>query len=105
MESLDELLSFAKEDELGCLVWQRAIRTDGYGAQKFNGKSWGAHRLALFLATDELGEVCMHSCDNPLCINPSHLQWGTHSDNVADKVSKGRQARGASVLGKRATSN
>jgi hypothetical protein len=40
-----------------------------------------------------------HSCDNSLCINPAHLFAGTHADNMADVVRKGRQARGPSHKG------
>jgi hypothetical protein len=36
----------------------------------------------------------MHTCDNPPCCNPAHLFLGTDDDNVADRDTKGRQARG-----------
>jgi len=38
-------------------------------------------------------EVC-HHCDNPPCVNPSHLYVGTKQQNHDDMVRRGHQARG-----------
>jgi hypothetical protein len=38
--------------------------------------------------------VVRHTCDNRLCINPKHLIIGTHQQNVQDRVSRNRSAKG-----------
>lgn len=52
-----------------------------------------AHRLAWELANGRsipTGQVVMHSCDNPRCVNPDHLSVGSQKDNVHDAIRKGR---------------
>lgn len=83
-----------------CWLWEGACNIYGHGVfsldSEHKGTRTGAHRAAWILTYGEIpvGYVVCHRCDVPACINPEHLFLGTQADNIADKVSKGRQARG-----------
>ena len=81
-----------------CIEHKGAV-SHGDGVMKRNKKAVRAHRWSYCqhnnLDLSEIsGLVVMHSCDNRICVNPHHLVLGTHKTNCADKVAKGRQARG-----------
>ena len=49
------------------------------------------HRKLYFDAHGVLPEVVRHTCDNPRCINITHLLAGTRSDNMQDMFERNRQ--------------
>lgn len=63
-----------------------------YGRVVIKGKTKRAHRMAWEACCGPIpsGMLVCHSCDTPLCINPSHLFLGTAADNNRDKMMKGR---------------
>jgi len=86
-----------------CWNWTGHKNGPGYGkvfAKRWPGDSktynFSAHRLAYIYAYGMFpqGLLVCHHCDNPSCCNPAHLFLGTDTDNSADKVAKGRHARG-----------
>jgi hypothetical protein len=84
-----------------CWTWTGSMRGKGrmlYGRIKARGITMAAHRLSFAIAGGTFGPetVIMHTCDVPLCVNPAHLRAGTTSENVADRVQKGRSASGES---------
>lgn len=43
------------------------------------------------------GMDACHSCDNPRCVNPQHIWPGTHRENIADCVKKGRARKNTAL--------
>jgi HNH endonuclease len=87
----------------GCWNWAAGVDKNGYGRFRVGLNKIRAPRMAYTLYRGDISDGLMvrHHCDNPACVNPFHLILGTNADNMADKVSRNRQATGAKVLGKR----
>jgi len=79
----------------GCFLWNRATNSKGYGilTDTRTHRLVLAHRLALERKLGREiapGMMAIHSCDNPLCVNPDHIREGSGKDNCADARERGR---------------
>lgn len=76
-----------------CWLWS-ASRVTGkeYGEIRIKGSLYKASRISYFIEfgfiSDDL--LCLHSCDNPPCVNPRHIFQGTDQDNMDDMYEKRR---------------
>lgn len=77
----------------GCWEFKGNKDKDGYGKLRIGaGRRIRTHRLILMLNGVDVPDnmfVC-HKCDNPCCVNPSHLYVGTNSENQKENYEKGR---------------
>lgn len=101
MTKLDRLLQKTKLNERGCWVWTASRDPKGYGQFNF-GNQRLAHRASYILHKGDIpaGLIVRHSCDDPSCVNPDHLQLGTHADNMADRKER-RTGRGSRNVGEK----
>lgn len=84
-----------------CWPWGSAGAHSDRGRFKIQGRLYSPPRVAYALTKGKIpagsgyhGCVVRHTCDNPPCCNPRHLEPGSHQDNVDDMVKRAARKRG-----------
>jgi hypothetical protein len=82
-----------------CWRWKGTLSRYGYGIFNFEGRRVLAHRFAYTIAVGPIpkGMILLHGCDDRACANPDHLRPGTQTQNMADKVRRGRHLKGSQM--------
>jgi hypothetical protein len=75
-----------------CWIWVGCKVGNGYGHFRNDSGLILAHRFSYqsYIGPIPKDMNVLHSCDNPSCVNPEHLSLGTHTQNMRDMWSKGR---------------
>lgn len=88
---------WARVDSTGeCWLWTGTRDLNNYGALHYRLPNQrvnkGAHRLSWEIHFGPIpdGLCVLHHCDNPPCVNPTHLFLGTKQVNSTDMKQKGR---------------
>lgn len=79
----------------GCWLWQGAKNTKGYPCLRIGGRAGRTVTVHRLMAEAQYGPIpsgmlACHHCDTPACVNPAHLYIGSPSDNMRDKIERGR---------------
>lgn len=85
------------DDYQACWEWDGPTTGGGYGTLSVDGEHDYSHRVAWEVAHGRRlpdGAVVRHACDNPVCVNPTHLRVGSQVDNMQDCVERSRFRRG-----------
>lgn len=82
-----------------CLIWPYSKSGNGYGDIRRKGRRYLVHRLvceAVHGSPPSASHEAVHSCGNGHlgCVNPNHLSWATHKQNMSDMVKHGTSPRG-----------
>jgi HNH endonuclease len=96
--SLAEVVRWYTPTWLGqdeCWPWQSSLKDQqsGYGQFWHKGRNLLAHRVMWEITNGRKlarGEWVRHTCDNPPCVNPAHLEVGSPLDNMHDMIDRGR---------------
>lgn len=88
---MERFFKYVKKTSL-CWEWIGGSRGVGYGAFKYQGKVYDAHRFAWFLKHGSFSKLwILHKCNNRRCVNPEHLYEGTPKQNYADMKLAGNE--------------
>jgi len=95
LEKMDERFITKVNKTATCWLWTGGLDSWNYGNYRLNGKCVKAHRYSYMINKGNIpeGMLIRHTCDEPKCVNPSHLILGTHQDNMNDRNQRNRQAR------------
>jgi hypothetical protein len=104
MTPADKLATYTATDANGCIIWQRATNSRGYGLVCFNGKSHLAHRVAWELEHGPIADdmTVDHLCRVKRCVNPAHMEIVTREENTrrgSPNVGKTHCKRGHELAG------
>lgn len=99
LTDLESFLARVEKKPNGCWEWVGARDTErgGYGHLTVRRRVYRAHRWMwqLTYGAAPAGFLC-HRCDNPPCVNPTHMFVGDAGTNMRDCVAKGRWRPGHS---------
>lgn len=103
--TLEQILLRSQLQPNGCIEWQLKRNSQGYAQATADYKTFKVSRKVceLVYGPPKLGDYAMHLCDNPPCINPDHLRWGTPLQNSQDAMAKNRIAKGERAGGAKLT--
>jgi len=82
-----------------CLLWPYSRGTSGYAQAKYEGQTCRVHILACEKVNGSRpfdSADAAHSCGNGHlgCVNPKHLSWKTHAENMSEMIEHGTSPKG-----------
>ncbi len=92
-KSIIRFQKFIEKTESDCWLYTGFKNNQGYGRFGISaGQCVNAHRVAWTIVNGPIpiNHFVCHTCDNPSCVNPSHLFVGTRQDNINDMMNKKR---------------
>lgn len=91
-----------------CLKWPFAFYKDGRGQVTINKRTVQAHRVMCEMAhgaPPTAEHEAAHTCGkgHEGCVNPKHLAWKTHQENIEDKFVHGTMLKGEQIAAAKLT--
>ena len=101
--ALQRMTKRVRVTERGCWEWIGYTLPNGYAEMCIRSKQIRVHRLMYMVSSGgpiPAGMDVLHSCDNPICINPKHLSLGVDKQNIGESIARGRRNTKRAPLGK-----
>lgn len=83
-EVIERLVANSTAADNGCREWKGPRNAAGYGQIYYKGKNWRVHRLIFTIVNGPIpaGYTIDHTCVNPPCFLPAHLECVTIGENI-----------------------